>query len=654
MQAKDQILARMYVVITLVSLVPILVGFQILKVSILEGPELRESSQVQSIRYEKIPSIRGSIMDVELRPMAVNIEHYDLRVDPTAPRYAELSAVFFERLSEITGKSPSSLKREVGRHPGNRFITLARGVNVSRDDIAYLETLPFAIIDRKPKRQYIYDEVAAHILGFVGTDGGLAGIEKEFDQILSGREGRREVVNVGRGRIRAIPGGIVQRPEDGASIVLTIDLFQQAILEEELRRGVLEAGATWGTAVALDVNTGAVIAMANYPTFNPNDGGVYTDARRNHAISDRMEPGSTLKVLTAVAAIETGAVTMDEMIDTGDGYLRHSGWDLRDTHPHGTIPFREVIKVSSNIGAALVSDRIDKDKLYQFARNLGFNQQTNIELPGEVITSVKLRSQWSKSTPSAMSRGYEIEVSPLQIALAYAALANGGVLLRPHIVKEIRDARGHIIDRTRVDSVRRAFSQETARKITPGFEDVVGEGGTAPEAAIRGLRIAGKTGTAKMTVNSRYSDQNYRATFVGFFPVEDPRVVLLVLMESPRKSIYGGIVSAPVFKRTVERWIPGMESIAQYVSGDSGKSSEDIGQDLSISMIEAPAISARSMAAQDTSRVMPDLSGLALRDAVAWLSKMGVRTRHKGHGMVQEQWPDPGSVLPEAASLSLN
>lgn len=683
----------MYVVITLVSLLPILVAFQVLKISVLDGPELREKVAVQSTSYQTLPPTRGLILDSEGRAMAINIEKYDIAVDPTANRYSTDSETFFEHFSAMTGQSVASLKSKVERSRSRMFTQLVRNSTFSDKDVRLLEEYPFVIINRETRRKYTYGPTAAHIVGFMGTDNGLTGLEKEFNDELAGISGQRTAKRDRKGVLRPIPGGLIQEPVHGTSLVLTINLNQQAILEEELERGVLESGANWGTAIAIDVKTGAIRAMANYPTFDLNQGVFANETQlRNHAISDVIEPGSTMKVLPAVAAIESGVVTMDTIIDTGTtGTIRLHGFDLSDTSPHGKISFSEVIKVSSNIGTALVSELTDPGEFYKQAVNLGFNQPTYIELPGEALsTRVMTINKWSRSTLSGMSRGYGIQGTPLQITLAYAALANGGVLKRPYLVQEKRDADGHTIWTARTDSIRRAFKKETAATIMPAFESVVGVGGTANQAVVRGLRIAGKTGTAKTARGGNYANRDYRATFVGFYPVEDPQIVVLVLMDAPRTSIYGGTVAAPVFKRTTERWLASMPEMSPFIHRDSlqmreeralipsldglpsALASRSLGalglrvdrnasfdeivtkQNIMPGVIAEPGIPVRvaSVRVPMLPKNMPDLVGLSLRDAISWLAQLGVKAEVKGHGMVEEQWPEPGGVLPETATLS--
>jgi cell division protein FtsI (penicillin-binding protein 3) len=692
MQPKDQIMARMYVVITLVSLVPILVGFQVLRITVLEGGELRKTVEEQSTEYEPIPPARGIIMDAKGRPMADNIERYQIAVDPSAYGYRKGADRFFERVSELTKTQASVLRRKVAARPESRYVSLAKNVIMSGDDIAFFKAMPFAVLDRTTKRQYNYGSNGAHFIGFANQYGGIAGLEGEFEALLAGSPGQRIKRKTARGSSTPIPGGVLKDPQHGTSLVLTVDVAQQAILEEELRKGTIEAEANWGAAVALDVNTGAILAMANYPTFDPNMPGSSMHGKRNHVITDRFEPGSTMKVLPAVAAVESGVISMQDSIETGSGYLKHEGWDLRDTHANGTITYHDVIKLSSNIGTALVSDNTDKGELYKYARAFGFNQKTRIELPGEATTVVRKIPDWNRSTRSAISRGYAIVATPLQMALAYAALANGGELKRPFIVERHLDADGNTTWEAEPHTVRRVFDEDTAQKLTPAFESVTGLDGTAPRAAVKGLRIAGKTGTAMKARENGYGyiQGAYKATFVGFYPVENPQVVLLVVMDDPQTSIYGGMVAAPVFRNTTERWLATMPEVAQYLAPDSMKA-ENLVASVPVLEGKPSALAARMARAHglkegsktnysalvtnqnvpageeawpgrfieldariDSISVMPDVTGLSLRDAYTWLRHLGINVSIEGHGVVWRQSPDPGSPMPSMASISLN
>lgn len=685
MEAKDSILARMYVVLTLLCLAPVLILVQILRIHLTEGTELRAQGKRQASSFVTIPAVRGAILDRSGHMLAVNTARYDLALDPTVIGFKQAEHTFFERLSELTGTSSNIYRRRVRDRTSPQYVKLLRGLTERQKEEVQSWRIPGLILDPTFARRYNYGSTAAHVLGYVSTDGtGLAGVELQYDEHLSGTPGRRAVKRDRLGKIKAYVQGQVVEPKHGESLVLTIDLLRQTILEEELVRGVVETRARSGAAVALDPYTGAVIAMANVPTYDPNQPGAYSaSARRNRVITDRLEPGSTFKLVTAIAAVEQEVVEMGDSIETGDGWIVIQGRTLRDTHAHGTIPFREVISQSSNVGTAQIAMRLEPGVFYQYARNLGFGQPTWIDLPGEVGGRLKRPSQWSGTSLTSMSIGYEVDVTPLQLAVAYAALANGGLLVQPHVVAERRNVTGHTTWSVRQDSVRRAFRRETARKILPAFEDVVEEG-TATRARLQRLPVAGKTGTARKVSGGRYQPGAYRASFVGFFPADDPEVVVAVVIDEPQTSRYGGSAAAPIFQRTAERWIPSFPELARRVAPPeelpeekafrvpevaglprhvaerrlraSGLRARSDRGNLPASRVEAqdpasgasapPFLTVRLTEADSSyAETMHDLRGWSAREAVFWLRSRGFEPQVHGEGMVTHQEPPPGRPM---------
>lgn len=693
MELKDQILARMYVVITLMALLPILIGLQVLRLSAIDGSDLREVVETQSSEYRDIPAIRGEIFDAAGRPLAVNIERVDMALDPLESGFEEVSALFFERLSQVSGIPETRLRSRERNRASRRYVMLARDVQMSGAELEWFASIPGALPEGSTTRRYNHGTAAAHILGATGTDGGIEGLEAQYNELLSGTDGRRLLRKDRNNRVKFMPGSEERAPEHGESLYLSVDLILQSILEEELAKGVERAGPNWAAAVALDPNTGAILALANWPTFDPNRVGAYPlSARRNHVINDVIEPGSVIKVVPAAAAIEHEIISLRDSIDTGDGSLQEGRFRIEDTHPHGVLTFSDVIKVSSNVGTALVAREMSDGLMYQYVRQFGFNQKTGIELPGEANTSVQKPDKWSATDKSAMSRGYAMQATTLQIALAYAALANGGTLMRPFIVKERRDSQGRTTWQATPDSVRRVFSRATADTLKKAFETVVSDEGTADQAMVDGLRIAGKTGTARKSGSGGYVRGAYRATFVGFWPVENPQVVLAIVMDEPELSMYGGVVAAPIFRKVTERWMARMPEMAQYVKSEeaptvasapitvpdvAGMPSPIAGRRLTSlglaasgtdrdyhTAIETQNVRAgeellqgvpiRLATARDSVQVMPDLEGLSSREARSWLAELGVDVDLDGHGAVRRQSPSAGSPLPARARLTLN
>jgi len=554
----------MYLVLSLIVLIPVLIVVQLVRLGLFEGPQLREAGTKQAESVKVIPALRGMILDRSGRVLATDQVAYELAVDPTVPGFSQRAGDFHRRMARLTGRRAAYFGRLFRKASSPRYVFVARGLTEQQKKEIDSWGIPGSVLTPSFTRRLSYRQLGAHIIGHVDTERrGTAGVELAFDTGLSGIDGQRTVQRDRTGHIKAIVDGPVVDPRHGEHVVLTIDLVKQAIMEEELAVGVKNAGARWGVAVAMNPKTGAILGMANYPTYDPNQPARYSEPdRRNRAITDRFEPGSTFKLVTAVAAVDKGIITLDDSVDTEDGHALINGRTMRDTHKNGTIPFREVIAKSSNIGIAKTAIQLDPGVFYQYARNLGFGQLTGISIPGEVSGSLKKPQDWSGITLPWMSQGYEVEATALQILAAYSAFANGGVLMRPYVVAERRDIFGQTIWTRKPEVVRRAFKKSTADALLPAFEAVVGSGGTAPLAAVEGLRIAGKTGTAQKAQGGTYARGKYRASFVGFFPADDPQVAIIVVLDEPQKSVYGGIVSAPIFSRIVTRWISSDPSLA--------------------------------------------------------------------------------------------
>lgn len=681
----------MYVVFTMFCALPILVGVQVIGIHMGEGAELREKGKRQSLTYEAIPAVRGTIYDAAGRTLAVNTGRHDLAIDPTWGNFDEHAEQFYARLADVTGKSASSYRSRVNARPdGSKYVSLARKLEETQRGVIESWEYPFVIIETTFDRRYNYETSLAHVLGHVNADGtGAAGLELQYDEFLQGNDGRRERRRDLHGTTSALVGGGDTAPRHGESLVLTIDLVRQSILEEALAAGVAESGAKWATAIALDPNSGAVLAMASVPTYDPNRPAAYpVERRRNRAVADQFEPGSTFKLVSAVAAVETDVAKLTDEVDTGKGYAVFSGRAMRDTHANGVVSLAEAISVSSNIAVATIAQRIEPRKLYEYARNLGFGQPTWIDLPGETSGLLKKPSTWSGTTKTSMSIGYEVAVTPIQLVNAYAAFANGGRLMQPYVVAERRDISGEPTWRADTDSVRIAFKRKTADKLLGAFESVVNEG-TATNARINGLRVAGKTGTSIKVVEGRYASGRSRASFVGFFPADDPQVVLAIVMDEPETSIYGSEVAAPVFRSIVESWLPSLSNVhtrpqiaeADAVPLEEFPAPEVDGRPLAVArgllhsagfQVHAPPRASDDVFVADvelrrttnvqfatvelssepvSAETMPDLRGLGARQAVYWLQAKDINVKVEGHGRVVSQIPAAGRSLSGEATL---
>ncbi len=644
MKPKDQILARMYVALTLLGLVPLAVAAQMGQIVVTETDALRDQVREQARSTVTIPAMRGAILDRKGRGLATNTARYDLALDPTVEGFQEQAGTFFDKLAALTGVPASRYRTLVRDRHSPQYVKLREELTPRQYEAVQKWDVPGVILTPEFGRRYNYGTTAAHVIGHVGSGGdGLAGLELAYDDTLTGTPGRRIVRRDRSGRIEAYVGGKVVQPERGDDLVLTIDLTRQAALENELRRGVRESGAEWGTAVAMDPSTGAVLAMANVPTYNPNrPAQAASGARRNRALTDRFEPGSTFKLVGAVAAIEQDLVTLDDSVETGDGWAVFHGYTMKDVQAHGTISFADVIAKSSNVGMAKTVEKLDRGTFYQYARNMGFSQPTWIDLPGEVGGVLKRPPQWSATTQTSMAIGYEVSVTPLQLITAYSALANGGLIKRPYVVAERQDVTGKTLWKNEPETIRRAFQRETADTLRSAFERVV-QNGTGTNAQIDGLRVAGKTGTALQMADGEYSTEETRASFVGFFPADAPEVALLVVLGAPDGGPHGGDVAAPVFRRVARRWAGTFPAVVDRMTPNPTPA-----PDAALTEARSPADTLPA----GRPDAMPNLTGLSTRRAVAWLREQGIEPRLTGEGEVVRQRPRPGAPLPTRALLT--
>ena len=661
MSTRDQTQGRMYVVMTVLAFLPLLIAGHLIWLNIEQGDHLRELGRRQAESRQLLFPQRGDILDARGRALAVNSPRYHLALDPLVPGFEEQKSMFLIRLAELTGIPSPTLQSQIRNRSSEQFIRLLNLTPEQRNEVAGWG-IPGMILEERSRRQYVYGQTAAHLLGNVDIDGvGKSGIELEYDSYLKGQAGRRTLLRDRRGHLRVDAEGVVVPAKDGETLVLTIDLIRQTIMEEELAAGVAEAGAKQGSAIAVDPRSGAILAMANVPTYDanaPTRVSVLSDWR-NRAITDRLEPGSAFKIIAASAAIETGAISMDDLLDTGEGKLRLAGYTLNDIRAYGELTFKDVIVKSSNIGMALTTRSIPPEELYRYIRNFGFGQKTWIDLPGEATGYLKRINRWSVTTKTALSIGYEIDVTPLQMVMAYAALADQGLLRQPYIVSERRDVTGRVLwravdDPARTDSIRRVLNKEPVATLVPALVDVV-QSGTAKNAYIEGLAVAGKTGTARKTVNGRYGSE-YRATFVGFYPAENPQVVMVVVLDEPQSSIYGGAVSAPIFRRIAERWIA--------TSPASGPPSPQEGWPRPPRNNDTPRPQARLVSTQTPRQksakvqtvppiVMPTVLGLGAREAQYLLTSKGLKVQLNGTGSVVQQSPEPGAPVDTTVILQL-
>ncbi len=501
-------------------------------------------ARMQQLKKEEFPVKRGMIFDRRGRELAVNLETESVFCDPEEVKAPDkiVSALFgtIDRRRDVLLAKLSS---------GGRFNWIARKLEI--EDAKKIRDLKLEGIGLIPeaKRFYPKGEVAAHLVGFVDIDNrGLEGLERKYEKYLVTHGESTTVRRDARGNV--LSEGLAKELK-GNNLILTIDEGLQHIVEKNLDAAMREWRAASATAIMMDPHTGEILALANRPTFDLNDPGLATGhQRRNRAITDCYEPGSTFKIIVGTAALEQGVIKPGMTFDCSAGNVEVGGRKIRDAHRHGVLTFDEVIQKSSNVGTIKIGLMLGKETIYDYVKRFGFGEKTGIDLPGEVSGWVHPPERWSGMSIGAISIGQEVAITPLQLLRAYAVIANGGMLVRPHVVSGVRSPDGELIYKA-VPKARRVLSEKTAARFREILKTVTEEGGTAKGAAVDGNEVAGKTGTAQKIdpVTKRYSREKYVSSFVGFVPANDPRMVLLVVIHEPKGQIYGGVVAAPVFKK---------------------------------------------------------------------------------------------------------
>lgn len=491
------------------------------------------------------------------------------------------------------------------------------------------------------KRFYPNMEIAAHVVGFTGRDpNGLEGIELKYDSTILGNTGFMITERDALGRNIAVKNTVIKDSSPGKSLILTLDKTIQFIAEKELAKAVKESNAKGGMALVMESDTGKVLAMANYPTFNPNAYSQYSlDALRNHVVADSFEPGSTFKVFTIAAALDSGSIKATDVYNCENGTYRIADRTIHDDHPQSRLTVSEIIKYSSNIGSAKIAFKMGEEKMSPYLRNFGFGGRTGIDLPGESPGSLK--KHWYGIDLATISFGQGVSLSTIQLVSALSAIANGGNLMRPYLVEQILDDSGTVVQRFEPQIVRRVISAETAQKVTKMMESVTGNGGTGTKAALDGYRVAGKTGTAQKVdpVTRTYSPTKRIGSFVGFVPADKPKLTIAVVIDEPQGNKYGGVVAAPAFREIAQNSLaylkiqPNMPTVAAAKATEVKVSDDPEVESLTDGDAED---------IPDGGAVMPNFRGMSMRRVLQVMEKRGINIRLIGSGRASEQNPPSG------------
>ena len=612
--------------------------------------DLASRAERQQSRTVESAAKRGDILDRNGRVLAYSVDAESVYAVPTEIGDPDAAArALCGALDNCKTRERDALADRIRR--GRAFAYVQR--QVTPDEARRVANLKLEGVGfmKESRRFYPNKDLGAHVLGYVGIDNkGLNGIEAAYDSLIKGRPGTVLIHTDARRQAFSR----VERPATaGATLELTVDQMLQHIAERELRIGIEENRAAGGSAVVMDPQTGEILALANWPTFNPN---AYRDAikgaQRNRAVQDIYEPGSTFKIVTASAALEEAIVKPEDLIDVSAGRIRFGSRVINDDHREGILSFADVIVKSSNVGAIKVGLRLGPERLGAYTSRFGFGRRMSPDFPGENAGIVWDAAKLNDSALASVSMGYQVGVTPLQMAAALSSIANGGELVEPRIVRAVIGEAGRQPVPRKV--LRRTVSARTSAVLTEIMEQVV-ERGTGSRARVDGFTVAGKTGTAQKVVDGKYSRSEYNASFVGFVPSRQPVFAIVVVIDSPhgRNLYYGGSVAAPIWQRIAAAGLRlyGIPASINPAPPVLIASREEPRERPTSGPATLPAIVTLQNGAAGSASLFPDLRGLGARDALRILARLGMTARLHGDGVVLDQDPLPGTPI-ERGSVS--
>ncbi len=520
----------------------LLVG-RVAYIQVIEPDNLIKQGDLRSVRVKAIPSARGIISDRNGEPLAVSVPVEAVWADPKTifKEGALQKTKSWYALADVLGLDRQGLINKIKKNEKRRFIYLQRQVSPAMANYIRELKLPGVGLKSESRRYYPAGEVSAHLVGVTGIDGhGLEGVERSYDEWLTGAAGKKTIRKDRYGRV--VENIALEEKQEGKPLQLTIDQRIQAVAYRAIKQAVADHRATSGSVVILDVKTGAVLAMVNAPSYNPNNRSDWQSYKmRNRVITDSLEPGSTIKPFVVLAALENGVADKDTIVDTGNGILQLGGSRVRDAPKVGKATLTTILKKSSNIGVTKLAMQMPVEALLGLYSSVGLGELSGLNLVGEVVGIFPSRSRWSPIERATISFGYGLSVTPIQLAHAYATLGNLGKYEPIHIIESNDN-----------DMARQVVSKENARLVLDMLETVTQKGGSARRAAVPGYRVGAKTGTARKARAGGYSDEyiNYTA---GVAPVSDPRLALVVVVNEPQgDDYYGGSVASPVFSEIMK------------------------------------------------------------------------------------------------------
>ncbi len=610
------------------------------QIQLLQASVWKEAAGNQHREDQKLPAPRGTIRDRSGNPMSVTRERALVHV---APLEVKNAADVESRLIDVLGVSRTRAARLVGT--GRGWNSAGTHPPQVREE---LRGIPGVYVETTFQRFYPHDDLARGVLGVVLDEKGRGGIERELEGWLAGTPGRQMVArdNVGR----PIPGEqiTIEAPRAGGEVVLTLDMDLQEIAQAALVEAIDEHEAVGGDVIITNPRTGEILALVSIQ--NGHSGAL-------SAVNTSFEPGSTLKPFTVAALLNHDLASLNDTVDVEDGTWEVAGRRINDTHTEGRMTIREALRESSNVGIAKAALALEPGVQYENLRDFGFGTRTGIELPGETPGTLRRPGEWSGQSPASLAIGYEIAVSPLQMAMAYGALANGGVLMRPRLIRELRDADGTMVETYEPEVVRRVLDERTAEAVGRALVDVV-EDGTGTLARLGSFQVAGKSGTARFSSGGRYLPGEYSSSFVGYFPADAPQLVVFVKLDRPRSGeYYGGAVAAPVTRATMEAALAANSLNVRGLLASSRTRPSRVPAEMSPMFAALPLEPAlpplegpeepQAQGSSPRAVAVPDVSGLPARIAIRHLHRYGLRVENAGIGDVVRTVPAAGArILP--------
>jgi cell division protein FtsI (penicillin-binding protein 3) len=642
----------------------LLIGGRLVQLQVSQHDDYTARARSQQLSSVETSATRGQLLDRQGRELARSIETESFFADPRDINDPTETA---KRIASITGQDRADLANRLStaKDANKKFYWIIRRLDVEAANKLDALELKGVYSRKEPKRYYPNDSLAAHVLGFVGLDEiGQSGVEQYYNEKIRGESGK-VFLEVDRDK-RAFESYEVQ-PRPGQTVVLTIDQTIQYRTEQALVAAVQRAHAKSGTAIVMDPQTGEILALANAPSFDPNQPPKDSAENRvNGALQTAYEPGSTFKIVAYSAAIEKGLVKPEDKIDCQMGQITVAGRLIHDHHPFGVLTIADALAQSSNVGAIKLGLLVGNESMYDYMKRFGFGSRTGVDLAGESPGMLAQVNRWQPSSIGSLAMGQEIMVTPLQMATAYSVLANGGMLVKPHVVRELRSPDGTVTFQAKLET-RRALKPETAAALRNMLEGVTLHG-TARKAQLGGYTAAGKTGTAQKVdpKTHTYSATKFIGSFVGFAPVKNPAVVIVVVIDEPQGSYHGGDIAAPVFREIAEQILPdlsvspdveikpGTETIAQTSRPSPQQVKEDQAQtearEATLPKVAAPSFSGQTKevvfaVATKRAALMPDLRGQSVRDVARMCQQLGLRLEAHGEGHAMRQTPEAGAEV---------